>query len=417
MPRFSYRAKDHTLHVVEGTIEAESESSAISHLGREGIYPISIVPLDLPATGARAPSRRRISTQTLAYTTHQLADLLGGGLPLLNALTLLAKQTEHPSLRQVVHALAESVRDGQPLSDALAQYPDVFPPLYRSMVRAGEIGGGLEQSLGRLAELGEHEAELKSRVVSAAAYPLFVLSMALVITVFLIAYVIPKLSLVMLDTDQVLPLPTRLLLGLSHVLTTGWWAILLVLAALGWLGRRWYASAAGRAVVDRALIRIPAVGLLIRKLETARFTRTLGVMVGQGVPILQALDVVATNLMNATLRAAVLHVQEAVREGSGLATALSATGQFPEFVGNMVAVGEESGTIDAALLKVAATYEREVDRLLRMLTTILEPVLLLLVGGVVMFIVLSMLLPIFQIGLGCNERNIQSRGQRPEARS
>ena len=142
MPRFSYRAKDYTLHVVEGTIEAENESSAISRLGREGIYPISIVPLDLPADEARPRSRRRISTQTLAYATHQLADLLGGGLPLLNALTLLAKQTEHPRLRQIVHALAESVRDGQPLSEALAQHPDVFPPLYRSMVRAGEVGGG-----------------------------------------------------------------------------------------------------------------------------------------------------------------------------------------------------------------------------------------------------------------------------------
>ena len=248
--------------------------------------------------------------------------------------------------------------------------------------------------------MGEHEAELKSRVVSAAAYPLFVLAMAAVITIFLITYVIPKLSLVILDTDQVLPLPTRLLLGLSHLLTRGWWMIVLVLAVLGWLGRQWYASPAGRAAFDRALIRVPAIGLLIRKLETSRLTRTLGVMVGQGVPILQALDVVATNLTNATLRDTVLHVQEAVREGAGLATALSATGQFPEFVSNMVAVGEESGTIDAALLKVASTYEREVDRILRTLTTILEPVLLLLVGGVVMFIVLSMLLPIFQIGLG-----------------
>lgn len=400
MPRFSYRAKDHTLHVVEGTIEAESESSAISRLGREGVFPISLVPLDAPTEHSNLPSRRRIAGRTLAYTTHQLADLLGGGLPLLSALTLLAKQTEHPSLRAIIHALTDSVREGRSLSDALAQYPDVFPPLYRSMVRAGEIGGGLEGSLSRLAELGEHEAELRSRVLSAAAYPVFVLAMAVAITVFLIAYVIPKLSLVILDTDQVLPLPTRMLLGLSHLFTQWWWGMLLALVALGWAVRRWYASPAGRAAADRVLLRLPSVGLLIRKLETARLTRTLSIMVGQGVPILQALDVVAASLMNATLRSAAGRIQESVREGAGLATAMASTGEFPEFVSNMVAVGEESGTVDAALLKVAATYEREIDRILRTLTTILEPVLLLLVGGIVMFIVLSMLLPIFQIGLG-----------------
>lgn len=403
MPRFSYRAKDGRLQLVEGTIEADSEASAVSRLGREGIFPISLVPLDAEAVaqvagGAR--HRSRVAPQTLAQTIRQLADLLGGGLPLLNALTLLTKQTEHPTLRQVVDTMAGSVREGRSLSEAMSEHPDVFPPLYRSMVKAGEVGGGLEQSLSRVAEFGEHEAELRSRVVSAAAYPLFVFAMAMAITVFLIAYVIPKLSLVILDTDQVLPLPTRMLLGLSHAFTQGWWAIMLGAVLLWWALRRWHASPQGRLLADRLVLRLPGVGLLIRKLETARFVRTLGIMVGQGVPILQALEVVASNLANATLRQAASQIQEAVREGASLGSALSATGEFPEFVSNMVAVGEESGTVDAALVKVAATYEREVDRLLRMLTTILEPLLLLIVGGVVMFIVLSMLLPIFQIGLG-----------------
>ena len=400
MPRFSYRAKDHTLRVVEGTIEADSESSALSRLGRDGVFPISIIPLDADTPSPAGPPGRRVAAQTLAYTTRQLADLLGGGLPLLSALTLLAKQTEHPALRQVIQAMTESVRDGRSLSEAMAEHPGVFPPLYRSMVRAGEVGGGLEQALGRIAEFGEHEAELRSRVLSAAAYPLFVLAMAAAITIFLIAYVIPKIALVIQDTDQVLPLPTRMLLALSGFFREGWWAMVLGLGALWWLGRRWYASPAGRVRADRLLLRLPGLGLLLRKLETARFVHTLGIMVGQGVPILQALEIVAANLANVTLRAAVGRVQEAVREGSSLAAALSATGEFPEFVSNMVAVGEESGMVDAALLKVAGTYEREVDRLLRTLTTILEPALLLLVGGVVMFIVLSMLLPIFQIGLG-----------------
>lgn len=399
MPRFTYRAKDNTLQVIEGTIEAENEASAISRLGSQGVFPISIIEAGASAERSRGVFAGRVSQQALAYTTHQLADLLGGGLPLLNALTLLANQIEQPALQRVIESMAGAVRDGRSLSDALTSHPTVFPPLYVSMVKAGEVGGGLEQALSRLAELGEHEAEMKSRVINASAYPLFILAVSCAMTMFLIAYVIPKLSLVFIETGQMLPLPTRFLLAISGLMTHWWWAMLLGLVVLVWAARRWYSSEVGKAVADRALIAIPAFGSLVRKLETARFARNLGIMVGQGVPILQALDVVARNVGNAALQRAVGNMGGAVREGSSLAAALAATRQFPVFVSNMVAVGEESGTVDAALLKVAGTYEREVDRTIRTLTTILEPVLLVVVGGIVMFIVLAMLLPVFQIGL------------------
>ena len=400
MPRFSYRAKDQNLQAIEGTIEADTEAAAISRLGGEGVFPISIIEVGASAGSQlwRAGSRR-VSQRTLAYTTHQLADLLGGGLPLLSALMLLAKQTEQPSLRRVIESLASAVRDGRAFSDALAEHPTIFPPLYRSMVRAGETAGGLEPALSRLAELGEHEAELKSRVVTASAYPIFVLVFAIGITILLIAFVVPKIADVFIESGQLLPLPTRFLLGVSALFTRWWWALALGVTATGWMLRQWHASASGKAVIDRTLMIVPAVGTLVRRVETARFARNLGTMVGQGVPILQALDVVASNMANMTLRRAVVDVRDAVREGSSLASALSATQQFPVFVSNMVAVGEESGTVDAALLKVASGYEREVDRAIRNLTTILEPVLLVGVGGVVMFIVLAMLLPVFQIGL------------------
>lgn len=399
MPRFTYRAKDHTLQVIEGTIEADNEAAAITRLGSQGVFPISLVEVGAPSTSLPSVLARRIAPQTLAYTTRQLADLLGGGLPLLNALTLLAKQTEQPVLQRVIESLASAVRDGRAFSDALGDHPTVFPPLYVSMVKAGEVGGGLEQTLGRLAELGEHEAELKSRLRNASAYPLFVLGVSCAMTIFLIAYVIPKLSLVFLETGQLLPLPTRILLGVSQLLTRWWWALALALTAAVWLARAWYASPAGKAALDRAFISVPAVGALVRRIETARFARNLGTMVGQGVPILQALEVVARNVANAALQRAVMDVSVAVREGSSLAAALASTAQFPVFVSNMVAVGEESGTVDGALMKVAATYEREINRTIQTLTTILEPVLLVVVGGIVMFIVLAMLLPVFQIGL------------------
>jgi len=399
MPQFTYRAKDSALHVVEGTIDAESETAAISRLGAQGVFPISILELGTTTVASSSAFTGRVSPRTLAYVTHQLADLLSGGLPLLGALTLLTKQTEQPALKRVIESLASSVRDGRALSEAIAAHPQVFPPLYLSMVKAGEVGGGLEQSLSRLAELGESEAEMKSRILNASAYPVFVLCVAFVMMGFLIAYVIPKLSLVFVESGQLLPLPTRFLLAVSHMVTRWWWLLLCGLIAGGWAFRQWYRSALGRSTMDRLLMALPGFGLLIRKLDTARFARNLGVMVSQGVPVLQALDVVAQSISNSVLRRSVEGIQGAVRDGSGIGAALSASGQFPAFVSNMVAVGEESGTVDAALMKVASTYEREVDRTIRTLTTILEPVLLVVVGGIVMFIVLAMLLPVFQIGL------------------
>lgn len=399
MPRFTYRAKDTALRVVEGTIDADNEASAISRLGSQGVFPIVLTESVSAPPASPGLFSRRISQQALTYTTRQLADLLGGGLPLLSALTLLANQTEQPVLQRVIESLVKSVRDGQSLSEALAEHPHVFPPLYVSMIRAGEAGGGLEQALTRLAELGESEAELRSRVSSASAYPLLVLCVAFGMTIFLMVYVVPKLSLVFVESGQLLPLPTRVLLTISRLFTRWWWALVGMLALLVVAVRQWYASPQGRTAMDRALMSMPGVGTLMRKLDTARFARNLGVMVSQGVPVLQALEVVARSVANSILRRAVDQVQHAVREGSSIAAALGATGQFPQFVSNMVAVGEESGTVDAALLKVAAVYERETDRTIRLLTTILGPVLLLGVGGVVMFIVLAMLLPVFQIGL------------------
>ena len=399
MAQYAYRARDSALKILEGTIEAENEAAAINRLGSQGVFPLSIMEVTGARGGRRTFARRRISGRQLAQTTRQLADLLGGGLPLLNALTLLAKQTDHPALRRVIDGLTAGVRDGRALSDTLADHPTVFSPLYMNMVRAGEVGGGLEQALARLAELGENDAELRSRLLTASAYPLFVLAVAVAMTVFLLAYVIPTLSQVFIESGQLLPLPTRMLLAVSRVLTRWWWALLggLLLFALGF--GRWRNSAAGRAVVDRLVLVLPGVGTLARKLETARFMRNLGVMVGQGVPALQALDVVAQSVSNSVLRRAVVQVQESVRDGASIAVALANSGEFPPFVSNMVTVGEESGTVDAALLKVAGTYEREVDRAIKGLTAIVEPILLVGVGGVVMFIVLAMLLPVFQIGL------------------
>ncbi len=399
MPQFVYRAKDSALKDVAGTIEAETEAAAISRLGSLGVFPSVITEQEEVKTPGVLWADRRVSAQLLAYTTRQLADLLSGGLPLLGALTLLTTQTEHRSLRRVIRSLADDVRDGRTLSDALADHPRVFPPLYLSMVRTGEVGGVLDAALGSLADLLESEAELRSQVLSASVYPVFVVCFALAMTTGLIMFVVPALAQTFVETGQLLPLPTRIVLAVSGLLTRWWWAMLCGAAILVWVLRRWHATPLGRAATDRMLLGVPGIGTLARKLDTARATRNLGVLIGHGVPALQALDVVAQHISNTVLRRALHSVLEAVREGSSIAAAVEASKQFPLFVSNMVAVGEESGSVDRALLKVASVYEREIDRTMRALTSILEPVLLVLVGGIVMFIVLAMLLPIFELGL------------------
>ena len=400
MPKYAYRAKDTTFKIVEGTIEAETANAAITRLATRGIYPLSFTEVSSAALPASAAAmQRRVPSQPLAYMSRQLADLLGGGVSLFNALSLLSNQTEHRLLRGVITQVSQTVRDGQAFSEALAQHPDIFSPLYVSMVRAGEVGGGLDGVLVRLADLLDAESELKSRIASALVYPCVVLAIGLVTIGVLLIYVVPKLTVLFTETGQLLPLPTRILLAISGSLSQWWWLWLLGLVAVGWGARIFLRSAAGRAAVQHFLRRLPLAGSLIQKIQTARFTRNLGVMVGQGVPVLQALSVASSTMSHGPLQEATRRVQEAVQDGMSLAQALGSSGQFPVFVSNMVAVGEESGTLEAALLKVATSYERDTERTLRVLTTVLEPVMIVLVGLIVMFIVISMLLPIFQLGL------------------
>ena len=397
---FGYRAKDSALNVVEGTIEAESEAAAITKLRGLGMYPIRLAEVaEAPAVEVLPGASRRVPTATLAYATRQLGDLLGGGLSLFNALSLLSAQVEHRGLRAVVRQVADAVREGRTLSEALSQHPAIFSPLYVSMIRAGETGGGLETVLGRLTESLESESDLKSRVTSALVYPSVVLVIGCLTVLVLLTYVVPKLTTLFTETGQLLPLPTRILLAVSGVLSRGWWLLVLGAVGAGWGLRAFRRSAAGSVAWDRMILRLPLAGAVARKLQTARFTRNLGVMVGQGVPMLQALDVANATVSNSVLRQAIAGVLDAVREGGSLSRALGTSPEFPPFVSNMVAVGEESGTLEAALLKVASAYERETERALRTLTTVLEPVLIVAVGLVVMFIVMSMLLPIFELGL------------------
>ena len=401
MPTYAYRAKDISLRVVEGMIEADNESAALARLGSQGIYPLVIAEAGTPSTPRVAGARlgRRVPVNAVAYMSRQLADLIGGGLSLFHALALLSEQTEHPTLRAVVAQMSQSVREGQALSEALARHPSIFAPLFVNMIRAGEATGDLEAVLLRLADLLEGESEVKNRVAMALVYPAVVLVIGIATVVVLLTYVVPKLTEVFAESGGLLPLPTRILLGISGSLTRGWWLWLGGIAMSVWMLRRFRISQTGRVALDRMLLRLPLGGVLVRKLQVARFLRSLGAMIGQGVPALQALEVAGSTVSNTVIRRAVDHVRAAVQDGASLSNALQASGEFPTFVSNMVAVGQEAGTLDTALAKVATSYERDADRAIRALTTVMEPLLIVMVGLVVMFIVIAMLLPIFNLGL------------------
>ncbi|MBI4355514.1 MAG: type II secretion system F family protein [Candidatus Omnitrophica bacterium] len=404
MPAFLYKAKDTDRHVIEGTIEAESEAAALDRLASLGYFPMAITeaqPTQGPAaTAAAAPGRRRrVRTRDLSLLTRQLADLVGSGVTLLDGLNLLRHQTEHPTLRFIAQELARSIKDGLSFSDALAKHPTVFSPIYVAMVHTGEIGGVLEQVLTRLADLSEAEDELKSRVQLALVYPSLIILVGIATITILLTFVIPRLVSLFQEMGQVLPLPTRILIAISRSSVQYWWAeVLVTVASVGWY--QWQrATPSGRRAIDRSKLRLPLFGPLIQQVELARFSRSLSVLLNHGVPILQALEVVSQSLTNAVLQEDVRRIQREVRDGSALAKAMGESQLISPFMTNMVAVGEEAGLLDSSLMKVATAYEREADRMMKLLTSMLGPLLIVIVGAAVAFIVIAMLLPIFQMGV------------------
>ena len=403
MRRFAYKAKDSQKQLLEGVLEAETEQEALSHLSQMGYFPLSIRREDESTGGQREsvlPLRfRKLRRQEVTFFTRQLADLLEAGLPLLRALTVLQEQTESRRLAEVLSAISALVRDGRSLSEALALYPHVFSNLYVSMVRSGEVGGILPGVLARLAEFAEKEDELRAKIRSALAYPILILLVGIVTIAVLLIFVVPKLLTLFQDMGQVLPLPTRILIGVSQWVAGYWWGIVLVFVLGAVVLQKGGLSRGSRLALDRVKLSLPIWGPLIQKVEIASFARSLGTLLHHGVPILQAMQVVVQATGNSLLRADLELIGEQLKGGTTLSQGLRGGGHFPSLVVHMVAVGEEAGTLDRSLAKIADTYEREADRMMKLLTSLVEPVMILVMGSLVGFIVVSMLLPIFQIDL------------------
>ena len=398
--RFTYRAKKGPKEEVSGSIEAENKNMALHKLAAMGCFPLFIEEENIgqPALQKNPFLRfRKIAIGDLSTFTRQLSDLLEAGLPLTRALSVLEKQTENRLLRSIIEDLGDSVRSGNPLSVSLEKHRRFFSNLYISMVRSGETSGSLENVLLRLAEFLEAQEELNTTVQRAMAYPALMAIVGTATIFVLMVFVIPKIVSMFQDLNQVLPLPTVILLNISYFMRDFWWALAGIGLLIYFAFLRILKTLEGKLVIDRFKLSIPLMGRLVLRAEIARFARTLSTLLNNGVPILEALSVVIDIMENETLKEEVKLVQQDVREGSSLAKGLDKGIHFPVFVNNMIAVGEESGALEKALIKVAISYEREVDKTVKILTSLLEPFMILTMGLIIGFIVIAMLLPIFEI--------------------
>jgi type IV pilus assembly protein PilC len=343
-------------------------------------------------------SSTKIKTRDKAVFARQFATMIQSGLAVLRALYVLEEQTQNPRFKKIIASVRSDVESGMSLSDAMERYPVAFDRLYVSMVRSGEIGGSLDQALNRLANQLEKDDSIRRTVKSAMAYPVMILSFAVLVMVGMLLFIIPIFSRMYSDLGGQLPSLTRVMMGLSNMMKGYWYILVPALIALIYGFKRWKKSDKGQRVWDRIKLKLPMkLGPVIQKIAVARFSRTMATLVSSGVPILQAIEITGKTSGNTVIEDAMLDVRESVRSGESIAKPLSRVSVFPPMVTHMISIGEETGALDSMLNKVADFYEDEVDSTIKSLTSILEPIMMIIVGGLVGLIVVSMYLPMFNM--------------------
>ena len=403
MPVFEYTALDAKGKTTSGIIDADGARTARQKLRATGIFPVSIK--ESQETQEKKTTRigdlsgylTRVKPAEIAMLTRQLATLISAGFPLVSALEALLPQTKSTRLKTVLAQVKDAIVEGQSFAQALSQYPRVFPPLFINMVRAGETSGTLEIVLERLADLTEKQQDLINRIQTALAYPIFMCVIGTLVLFVLLTYIVPSITAIFMDMNQVLPTPTRLLLFLSNFFKSFWWVILIIVVAAGITLHRLKKTENGRYAYDKTILSLPVFGILARKLAVARFTRTLGSLLENGVSMLIALDIVKNIAGNVLISNAVQTAAQDVGKGQALWAALNEGHVFPQLSIQMIQVGEQSGQLEGMLNKIADVFEKEAESSIMRLTSYLEPVMILVMGCVVGFIVLSICLPIFEM--------------------
>ena len=405
MPLFEYSGFDAAGKKVSGMVEATGRRAVLQKLRSQGIYPSSLREESAARGKGREPGGlrrlgKKVPVIELAAATRQLATLLGAGLPLDEAIATVVGQLEQPVLARTLGRVREEVVQGGALHTSLASQGKIFPPLYVNMVQVGENTGTLDKVLERLADFLEEQARMKSRINSAMAYPILMAFVGTGVLGFLLAFVVPKVTKMIQDLGQSLPLPTLLLIRTSHFMSSYWWLIALVLGGTAVALVRYVRTEGGRLTLDRLALKVPLFGRLNLLIATSRFSRTLGTLLQSGVPLLNALDISQNLMQNRILRQALEDTAVAVREGESLAEPLRRSGVFPPMLAQMSAIGERSGELEKMLFRVAEAYEHQVEMSLSGMLSLLEPLMILVMGTVVGFIVMAILLPIFQASSG-----------------
>jgi general secretion pathway protein F/type IV pilus assembly protein PilC len=397
MPEFAYEALAPTGQRSSGTLTAASEREALTLLDARGLYPVRIAANASSSTGRRWGKRVRGRYMAAFYS--QLADLLRSGVPLLRSLDILERQHAQPVLAETVREVRAKVADGTSLAEAMAAYPGVFNELAVSMVRAGQEGGFLEDVLKRVADFTEHQEDLKAKVVGALAYPVFLAVVGFLVLNILVIFFVPRFEPIFkkLEEQGELPAVTQLIMGVSHLLQRqGWWMLLLAVGGV-YAFRRWAASPDGRLRVDGWRLRMPGAGKIYVSLALSRFTRILGTLLHNGIPILASLRISKDATGNKVLSQAIERSAENIKGGNALAAPLAACTYFPRDVVEMIAVAEESNSLDTVLVDIAVSLEKRTTRQLDLFVRLLEPVMLLVMAAVTLLVVSGLLLPVFKM--------------------
>jgi type IV pilus assembly protein PilC len=395
---YTYRALNKQGEVLQDSVEGTDTMAVASELRQRGLLVIDVKEKSIAQKDILEPFKR-VKLGDLVVFSRQLATMINAGLSVVRALYILSEQTENKKLGDVVVAVRKDVEAGLSLSEALEKHPEVFSKLYVEMVRAGEIGGMLDTTLLRVADQLENDQELRRKIKSAMTYPIVVLVMAILAASFMLIFIVPVFATMFEDLGGTLPLPTRVAMGLSAILTSVFGVLLYAALGAGIFAiLRWKKTEQGRKIWGRAVLRIPfKIGDIVQKVALARFTRTLAALSAAGVPILQAIEITAASSGNWVVENALLKSRDAVREGIPIYKPLEEEPVFPPMVTRMIAVGEETGDVDGMLGKIADFYESEVDAAVKALTSIIEPLMIVVVGGIVGGIVIAMYLPMFKI--------------------
>lgn len=394
---FAYRVRDRQGNISKGKLEAEDKNTVIASLVNQQYYILSLEQSQPRREVSFKSGFKKVNVRDLVVMTRQLATMMAAGLPILRSLSILTEQATNKRLKNALVSVHENIQEGEALWQALAKHPDIFSPIFINMIRAGEMGGVMEPILERLSEHLEREQEINSKIKSASIYPTIILCLAIVMVIGIIVFVMPTFVTMFQDSGVTLPAPTRALLAFSNFLRNDWLFLIVGISVLVYVLKRIGRTPGGRYFYDSLYLKLPVLGNTLSRIAVARFARTMGTLVKSGIPILQALEVVQDVVGNAVVSRAIADARESIKEGDPISIPLQATGIFEPMVVQMIAVGEETGSLDEMLVSMAQYFDREIMYMIDSLMAVVEPLLIMLVAVLVGGIVVATLMPIFDI--------------------